>query len=391
MNVLFIGIFQNMNGARSVTERNIAKLIECFGEDKVQIIGLIDEDSERIKLKEQYNNIQIFKAYKNKLGKLSNLIQGYYPLMNSKIESIIIKSLIKSNIDMVYIDSAIIGKISKKIKNSNLNIKIITFFHDINIHLMKNYQKQNNMNIKDKIKYIRKIPFLKISVLNEKKALNYSDRVVVLNERDYKTLKNNYSINNNVDIIPISLEDRFNTDKCINAKENKLNILFVGIAKHMPNVSGLKWFIDNVLEYIECELTIIGRSMETLKNELHTNNQNIDCKINLIGTVDCIDDYYYNSDLVVVPIFEGGGMKVKTAEALMFGKVIVGTSEGFEGYNIKDGDCYICNSKEEFIRCINNIKINKNFARVSERNRAIFINNYSNDMTKEKFSNYSNL
>ncbi len=40
-------------------------------------------------------------------------------------------------------------------------------------------------------------------------------------------------------------------------------------------------------------------------------------------------------DYIISPIFVGGGMKVKTCEALMYGKNIIGTSESFEGYDIR--------------------------------------------------------
>lgn len=31
-------------------------------------------------------------------------------------------------------------------------------------------------------------------------------------------------------------------------------------------------------------------------------------------------EYIYNADFLIAPIFEGSGMKLKTAEALMYGK-----------------------------------------------------------------------
>lgn len=39
---------------------------------------------------------------------------------------------------------------------------------------------------------------------------------------------------------------------------------------------------------------------------------------------------------MVMPIFSGSGMKVKTAEALMYGKFLIGTKEAFEGYEIDE-------------------------------------------------------
>lgn len=45
-------------------------------------------------------------------------------------------------------------------------------------------------------------------------------------------------------------------------------------------------------------------------------------------------EYIYNADFLIAPIFEGSGMKLKTAEALMYGKTVFGTTEAFEGYDV---------------------------------------------------------
>jgi len=37
---------------------------------------------------------------------------------------------------------------------------------------------------------------------------------------------------------------------------------------------------------------------------------------------------------VILPIISGSGMKTKTAEALMYGKSIIGIKEAFEGYKM---------------------------------------------------------
>ncbi len=39
------------------------------------------------------------------------------------------------------------------------------------------------------------------------------------------------------------------------------------------------------------------------------------------------------TDIAVVPIFYGGGMMTKVAEALMYGKNILATSRTLNGYN----------------------------------------------------------
>lgn len=63
---------------------------------------------------------------------------------------------------------------------------------------------------------------------------------------------------------------------------------------------------------------------------------------------------------MIAPLFDGGGMKSKTVEALSFGKIFVGTEEKLvwilEEMNsdIRGKTCYQSNTPEEWIQTINN-------------------------------------
>ena len=55
--------------------------------------------------------------------------------------------------------------------------------------------------------------------------------------------------------------------------------------------------------------------------------------IRLAGYVARLEDFYDAVDLVVAPMLMGSGLKMKVAEALSFGKPVVGTALGFEGFD----------------------------------------------------------
>lgn len=78
-------------------------------------------------------------------------------------------------------------------------------------------------------------------------------------------------------------------------------------------------------------------------------------------------------------------MKVKTCEALMYGKTILGTTESFVGYELNyDKVGAICNTKEEFIETINNYCAIKRM-KFNNYNRKCFIEKYSFQATLVKF------
>lgn len=69
---------------------------------------------------------------------------------------------------------------------------------------------------------------------------------------------------------------------------------------------------------IGLRICIVGHGVEEMRSRLERPG-----KVEVVGPVDGLDEWYLNARAVVAPIFDGSGMKTKIAEALMFGKRIV--------------------------------------------------------------------
>ena len=131
-------------------------------------------------------------------------------------------------------------------------------------------------------------------------------------------------------------------------------------------------------------LEIIGRGTSEWLNESIFKHK----KIKIYGEVENLDYYYINADAVVIPIFIGGGMKTKTAEALMYGKHIFATQEAFEGYDIDYNKVgALCNTAEEFINKIN-LFSKSNYRKYNSYSREIFLKNYDEKINRKKFKNF---
>ncbi|UJH91741.1 glycosyltransferase family 4 protein [Antarcticibacterium sp. 1MA-6-2] len=158
-----------------------------------------------------------------------------------------------------------------------------------------------------------------------------------------------------------------------------LTCLFVGDA-WFANLHGIQWFIDNVLDKVDIRLQIAGKASEVLKQ------QSTHEKIEYLGFVPNLSTVIIDADIVLAPIFKGGGMKVKICEALMFGKHILGTEEAFNGYEIdleKVGA--VCNTEIEFVNAINKFS-NSREEKFNEYNRNCFLNKYSFQATYKEFN-----
>jgi hypothetical protein len=270
----------------------------------------------------------------------------------------------------VFITTSQHGRLIKKIKKIS-SAKIITYFHNIEKYYAKEYLS---------IKMPNTILFYLMCCYNEKKTVRYSDVCICINNRD-KTLLKEYYKRDCDSVIPVSLSDIFDVDlisrtKALLKKIDSKKALFVG-SNFFGNTEGLSWFIENVLPYVNIKLLIVGTGM----SKIFKNQE----KIEVYDYVDDLSQFYLNADFVVSPIFSGGGMKTKIAEALMYGKSIIGTQEALEGYELKSsGKIFICQSKEDFIWTIENI-YTKDIFYFNEDIRDIYLKYYSTENIKTRF------
>lgn len=101
---------------------------------------------------------------------------------------------------------------------------------------------------------------------NERLMSKLSRKIICLNTRDQKLIKKYYKTDVDM-ILPITLEDDFQ-DADIFDSENyssKLELLYVG-SYLAHNYTGLTWFIEKVMPFVNAHLTIIGKNMENLIN-----------------------------------------------------------------------------------------------------------------------------
>lgn len=284
----------------------------------------------------------------SKIEKIEAALHGYPPYLNKKAVTSIIETIQEKDISIVYIDNSISGQLVKRIKERYTDITIIAFFHDIEIVKMR----------EDKdVSFLRKM-ILPIFYRNERLTVEFADRTIVLNERDKKQYEREYKKAPDA-IVPISIPEILNLPFNVKHKENeRLQLLFVGV-EYGPNLSGVRWFLNNVLPDITCDFVfnIVGYNMEKYRKEFEECSD----KVHVIGTVESLREWYVNADLIVAPIFEGGGMKVKTAEALSYGKHFVGCAESLEGYwegmpkVFWNKKIFKCDAPKDFAKVINRL------------------------------------
>lgn len=268
--------------------------------------------------------------------------------------------------DLVYLDTSKLGKFSKRIKRK-YGSRVIVFFHNVEADYSMYFVR--NRGYQYLLAYWS-------SLWNERIAVKYGDSLICLNERDSKRIEELYGRIPDA-VIPISFVDRYQKEKV--AIDQDKGLLFVG-SLFPPNYDGIKWFIENIMTQLpEYFLTIVGKDFEKKRKDLERDN------VKVVGTVGNLEDYYYTYPVMVMPIQYGAGMKVKTAEAMMYGKIILATDEALEGYCIPE-HCGIirCNTSEEFVKAIRSVlteKLDYN----NLKGRKLFLENYEFEVTRKQF------
>lgn len=320
-------------------------LCDIFGRENIFFINLSPTEKEC-----RLQNYISYGKYKSVLDRVHRWMQGNMMFISNDIISEICEVINSNSIKTVFIEDSVFGNLVKKIKNRCKECKVLSFYHDVKADLYKQWM-DNERTLKSKIEYT-------IGIRQEYVNQKYADINIVFNERDAKTYQVYYGKRPEAILplpapVPSISHDIMNS---ITEKDDKKHILFVG-KKYYPNLVGFKWFVDNVLPSLTAniQVDVVGRGLEELRNEYS------DPRINVIGGVESLNPYYEKADIVIAPLFDGGGMKSKTVEALSFGKIFVGTEESLFGFweemdsDIRGKTCYQCNTPEEWIQTINNL------------------------------------
>lgn len=348
-------------------------LCDIFGRENIFFINLSPTERER-----RLRNYISYGKYKTVLDRVHRWLQGNMMFISNDIISEICEVINSNSIKTVFIEDSVFGNLVKKIKKNCKECNVLSFYHDVKADLYKQWM-ENERTLKSKIEYT-------IGIRQEYVNQTYSDINIVFNERDAKTYQVYYGKRPEA-IIPLPAPVpaiSLGIMNSITAKDDKKHILFVG-KKYYPNLVGFKWFVDNVLPSLtdNIQVDVVGRGLEELRNEYS------DPRINVIGGVESLNPYYENADIVIAPLFDGGGMKSKTVEALSFGKIFVGTEESLFGFweemdsSIREKTCYQCNTPEEWIQTINNLA-NDDIHKFNENVFELFKAKFSYDVIRDK-------
>ena len=142
------------------------------------------------------------------------------------------------------------------------------------------------------------------------------------------------------------------------AFEEKNTIFHIGSMDWKANLDGIKWFLADVFPLVtrqkkEITLHLAGRNTPSLFNHLINGNIIID------GEVESATAFMGKYNLMIVPLLNGSGIRIKILEGMAMGKTIISTTIGASGIKCQDQyNILIADTAEQFasqiIWCLEN-------------------------------------
>lgn len=250
-----------------------------------------------------------------------------------------ISALDAHSADTLWLDGSNLGRIAKAVRRVRPRIRIITFCHNVEARFFLGALRRAPTP--------RALGVLIANFVAEGMAVRNSHDLVALSNRDSAGLRRLYGRCASV-ILPMALRDQL-TEEPSSAQLMSADapLLFVGGAFY-ANQAGIAWFARRVAPLINLSTKVVGQGMEGGRAELEAARG-----VTVVGAVDRVEPYYHEARAAIAPIFDGSGMKTKVAEALMFGKRVIGTREAFSGYEeIADQAGWICETAKEFAAAV---------------------------------------
>ena len=387
MNILWITL-ESILPANSGGRLGVFKRLEQVAKTENVYLFYPYDSEEELKykedLKEYCMEVHPYYRKKNKWNAIKKIWKYPYTVASRNIpemEKDIKKCLNDNNIDIINIDFPHMCSVMLNIKTK---VPIILNEHNIEWKVYRTISKSQKNIIKKIAYYIDSYRLKRY----EQKVLNCLDikKLTFVSDKDMKSMvAMNQCNQQKACLIPVGADIHQNRNEKIVSKETT-NIIFVGKMSYGPNIEAVEWFVDNVFptiknKHYDLRFYIVGKDPIDKIKQLATND------IIVTGQVESVDEYYDMADLVVLPLLNGGGVKVKLLEAIGFNKAVVSTSVGVEGTIYSDGESIpVTDDSLQFAElCLKVLSSEEYRENIMKKSYDIFLKNYTWKSVGERY------
>jgi polysaccharide biosynthesis protein PslH len=269
--------------------------------------------------------------------------------------------------DVVQIESVYLSSYLPVIKEYSGAITVLRM-HNVEYQIWQSLAKKHTNRLKQV--YFNN---LTVRIRNfERAAWKQYDLLLPITEKDAFLVERLEEVNDII-IAPFSIDVR----KIKPGVNEKWIGYHIGAMDWIPNREGIKWFLDRAWPRIHRSIPnfafyFAGRSMpEEFKNKKIPG-------VHCMDEVHDADDFIADKKILIVPLWSGGGIRVKILEAMAAGKIVITTSSGIKGIEAKSGEHFLLARKaEDFEKSIKWCLENKDAAeKMADKARKLVLEKY---------------
>lgn len=177
-----------------------------------------------------------------------------------------------------------------------------------------------------------------LSLREEISLFNKFDAILLIQKEEYQAARKL-----NLNTIPLYCPHHVPT-KSVGKPKRGVHFGFIG-ANSEVNFQAISWFIENVWSLQtnpQAKLHIFGKICQRFSTW--------PANVSLHGIVQKKEEIYTCCDIMVNPIIYGGGLKIKSVEALAFGKALLASPEAVRGIESPESSgIVVAKNRQEFI------------------------------------------
>lgn len=217
----------------------------------------------------------------------------------------------------------------------------------------------------------------------ERAAIQAADQIWVCSAADERRLRALYTPSAPIRVIPNAINIEDYAGVAANRRsdaEVPLTLLFTGFFPYRPNGIAAMFLVDEVFPrlaaaYPECRLLLVGAGPSEALKAAAARDQ----RIVVTGAVRDMNPWLARATALAVPLFQGGGTRLKMLEAFAAGLPVISTAKGAEGLDARHGThVLLAERAEEFVDAALAIARDRMLAaRLAERARALVADRYS--------------
>lgn len=264
------------------------------------------------------------------------------------------------NPDVIIIEGVFLGRLAAQLQASGATIIIDA--HNVESALLRQIDLAKAPRILGPLRALGKRSRWRRAKAAESQLAGLASSIWVCSEQDKRDLAALVGPKTPIDVVPnpvpvwcANVPPPQGAPFCTDA----IRLLFVGHLGYAPNINAAKSLARDILPCIQrshpqASLTICGRAPARRLTRFLNKAKGV----TLIPSPDDLATFYHNADIALIPLYEGGGTRIKVLEAMACGLPVIASAKAVEGLGLGDrSEFLVAETPEDYAQSITDLAI----------------------------------